>query len=423
MEVDEPPSSNMDGKGESSMQAQEKIIKIHPLSIIGISDHWTRVVSGGSALASNSIIMGILFGYQKGLTISIIDAEEVEYKKDGEDQVQHEHVKTKIELHQKVFPMHEVVGWYRVSTTTEGGEDDDEGMMGLPTTEDMMINNGWMKEYSKNPLFILMNTLQEEEEEEEADEMKERGEPTEGAQEKLDRDEELPLSIYETLVTSDGKDQTRSVFLNLEFELETFESERIAVEKVFKTQPTAAVIETLPSSTDERGQQEEKSNLPMAMSNPEKKTKRENEEDDAPQPTPPLSASALHIQSLKSSIEAMNARIAVLLEFLKKTQSGQIPLDHGILRQVESLIRQLPFVMGRGDFTTRVDAAACNNQQMKDTRLVKEFESECDDMLLMSFLASVAKTTKTVLTYSEKFRVANDTSHNRDGMGGMRKPL
>ncbi len=38
------------------------IIKIHPLAIIGISDHHTRVVMGGSALPRSSPVVGLLFG-------------------------------------------------------------------------------------------------------------------------------------------------------------------------------------------------------------------------------------------------------------------------------------------------------------------------------------------------------------------------
>ena len=47
----------------SSLVPRQRIVKIHPLAIIGISDHHTRVVSGGSALPRTSPVVGLLFGF------------------------------------------------------------------------------------------------------------------------------------------------------------------------------------------------------------------------------------------------------------------------------------------------------------------------------------------------------------------------
>jgi len=371
---------------------QEKIIKMHPLALIGISDHSTRVLSGGSGQPKDSVIMGLLFGMQNHLTISIIDAEEVEYKHNKQ------HVDTKIELHQKVFPTHEVVGWYRVYRNGTGGDEEEAG---LPTPDDMTINNGWMKGYNESPLFVLMSSGEEDAASAEKDGMDvDAGADEPDAREKMDQDQQLPLNVYETLVASE---QTGAIFVDLDFELETFEPERIAVEEVFKTQPaTGPSVSLKPAAAkaaDGRDQpdardSENKGGVEVEV--------EEEEEDDA------RSASSLKIQSLTSSIEAMNARIAVLLEFLRKTQEGKIPPDHALLRQVESLVRQLPFVVGRGDF------AVMGSRQMRDGRIAQEFEDGYDDMLVLSFLASMAKTTKAVLNYTEKFMVVNDNNKNRD---------
>jgi len=428
MDVDDSPAPGAGNDGNAtqanSKQMQEKIIKMHPLALIGISDHSTRVITGGTAQPTNSVIMGLLFGVQNHLTISIIDAEEVEYNHNKQ------HVDTKIQLHQKVFPTHEVVGWYRVFRSDMNGKEEE---MGLPTPEDMMINNGWMKEYNESPLFVLMSSGEKEEAELLAAEAAEKEDKQKAqkpsadfdmdvddreARDKMDRDEQLPLSIYETLVIAEQKEQqpvrSGAIFVNLEFELETFEPERIAVEQVFKTQPTTnstvvPITKATVSSSSAGANDPPKMGPPRPPSLSEDKSsaKKEEDEEDALHP-PPLSASSLHIQSLQSSIEAMNARIAVLLEFLRKTQSGKIPPDHALLRQVGSLVRQLPFVVGRGDF------AVTGSRQMRDSRIAQEFEDGYDDMLLLSFLASVAKTTKAVLNYSDKFRIANDSHKNRD---------
>lgn len=441
MDVDGSPVATgaqiSDGKSKeqpNSKQMQEKIIKMHPLALIGISDHSTRVISGGTAQPTNSVIMGLLFGVQNHLTISIIDAEEVEYNHNKE------HVDTKISLHQKVFPAHEVVGWYRVFRSDGTTGEDRE--MGLPTPEDMAINNGWMKEYNESPLFVLMSSGEKEEEERIAAEaeaarkendggtdMDVDGDPDEReARDKMDRDEQLPLSIYETLLIAEQTARSAAIFVNLEFELETFEPERIAVEEVFKTQPTTAgsvlpttsALSTPPADADDPPKMGPP--LPPKIENDTPSPSKPNQHDedaaaDALHHPPPPSASTLHIRSLQSSIEAMNARIAVLLEFLRKTQSGRIPPDHALLRQVGSLVRQLPFVTGRGDFAVE------GSRTMRDGRVAGEFEDGYDDMLVMAFLASVAKTTKAVLSYSDKFRVTNDQQKNsRDGLG-LRKIL
>ena len=52
-------SATAGGGGEVATRS----IKIHPLAIIGISDHHTRVVSGGSALPPEAPVVGLLFGY------------------------------------------------------------------------------------------------------------------------------------------------------------------------------------------------------------------------------------------------------------------------------------------------------------------------------------------------------------------------
>jgi hypothetical protein len=112
----------------------------------------------------------------------------------------------------------------------------------------------------------------------------------------------------------------------------------------------------------------------------------------------------------------MNARVAILLEFLYKVQSGDIPPNHGLLRQVGSLVRQLPLVMGRGTTTgctNSTDTIMEGGTKMQHGVLAGEFENEFEDALLMSFLATIAKTTKAVLVYSDKVQAA----HNIGGGG------
>jgi hypothetical protein len=137
-----------------------------------------------------------------------------------------QNVRTKIELHQTCFPNHHVVGWYRVS---RGGDETDEDP--LPVEEDMVMNHGWMKEFNESPLFVLMDggaaektearnrnkggqgrDNDNEEKEEKSSMQLNAGEE---AREKMDRDEQLPLTVFETVMTDHGP-----LFVNLDFELE-----------------------------------------------------------------------------------------------------------------------------------------------------------------------------------------------------------
>eukprot|EP00978_Attheya_sp_CCMP212_P044562 scaffold314411_cov47-Attheya_sp.AAC.1 len=375
MEVDTPTTAGGDQSGSS--QQQEKILKVHPLALINISDHCTRVRAGGSALASTSPVLGILFGYQEGLVVTIVDAEEIEYTHSStpgtqfgggteEEQVAHKQsIQTKIVLHQKVFTRHEVVGWYRVS--------DEEHA--TPTEEDLRMNTGVMRDFNESPIFVLMsdtntasNNTSNHSSRTTAKLASSEGQE---AREQLERDERLPLSIYETLVTISGEENTaRAVFVNMEFELETYGPERIAVETVFKSRPGSN--KSKPSSKEKQAaNQESMDNISLEESGLDRQ-----------------------MESVTTSISSMNARVAILLDFLTKTRNGDIPPNHALLRQVDGLVRQLPAKLTKSS----------------------EFTNEYQDMMTLSYLAAVAQTTRIVQGYTEKF----DLIHNPDvgALGG-----
>ena len=462
MDIDSPPHATSTPSAATTTTTSTTQIKIHPLAIIGISDHQTRIATGGSPLTSLPSsssskklppIVGLLFGYQNGITISIVDAEEIQINytnttgnadiKNIVTPEQKKNIQTKIELHQKVFPNHEVIGWYRVDVDDKkDSEDEDEEI--LPVEMDLIMTNVWMKEYNESPLFVLMDANEKKPtntsdsnaaadsanedankvgnvEGEKDPKKTKNNEFGENAREQLDRDEQLPLAVYETMTTGCAASSDTSaaaanagmVFVNLDFELETFEPERIAVERVFQTQPKNVSGGTTTTST----------NVSTTAS-----TSAANPEDAASASTGPAvtteskastvqtqteSAAGTQIQSLITSIEAMNVRIAVLLDFLYRTQRGEIPPNHALLRQVRSLVNQLPLVMGKGTYNTIGTAGTAEDEKeekMRNETLAKEFENEYDDMLVVSFLATIAKTTKAVLSYSEKFKVVNENS-------------
>ena len=63
MDVEPATSATAAGEGGAATATSSRSIKMHPLAIIGISDHHTRVVTGGSALRTSAPVVGLLFGY------------------------------------------------------------------------------------------------------------------------------------------------------------------------------------------------------------------------------------------------------------------------------------------------------------------------------------------------------------------------
>mmetsp|Transcript_18064 Transcript_18064/g.41091 ORF Transcript_18064/g.41091 Transcript_18064/m.41091 type:complete len:289 (-) Transcript_18064:160-1026(-) len=160
---------------------------------MNISDHHTRVRTGGSPLPPSSLVVGILFGTRDSAESphSVVDTAEVEYETTSAGPVLTvDSIRTKIELHCEVFPLIDAVGWYRV------GDDVDPSDLAL---------HEQMRGLVDSPVFVLV-----------------RSDPEDGAK-------DVPVSIYEG-------DEGGAAFLALEFELDAHEPERIAIEHVAKTQ-------------------------------------------------------------------------------------------------------------------------------------------------------------------------------------------
>ncbi len=97
------------------------------------------------------------------------------------------------------------------------------------TPEDLAIQAEFAKEYAANSaviessslLFVLMNP---------------NAFMNDTNSESKNYSQELPITVYEALVTSDLQQQSRTVFVGLSFELSTGQPERIVIEKVFSEQ-------------------------------------------------------------------------------------------------------------------------------------------------------------------------------------------
>lgn len=300
-----------------------------------------------------------------------------------EDSPHRQNILRKIELYQKVFPRHQVVGWYRVHTNNSSEAMTDASLVDIvPTDDDLRMNQEEMAQYCgegvESPLFVLMNAASPQYTGVSSGE--DDAKPSADAGSSLD--DTLPLTVYETLI-SEG---SGSAFVNATFELETQEPERIAVERVFQTQPSNAAG----SAAQQKEKEENKDTNKHGGGN-----KRDDKKGFQPTFVRGPSELEMQLDSLQSSIESMNVRMAVLLEFLQKVEKGELPPDNALLRSIDGLLQQLPLVL----------AALKEGTQTQPQPLV-ELENDYTDTMLLSYLAAVAKTAKSVHVYSEKFRGA-----------------
>ncbi|KAL7489585.1 hypothetical protein ACHAW6_015245 [Cyclotella cf. meneghiniana] len=399
MEIDTPTTSS-----SPPASPLEKQIKIHPLAIITISDHHTRIISGGSALPPSSPVIGLLFGHRHDNVISVVDAEEIDPTATSANDDPScagggsESIRKKIELHRKVFSRHDAVGWYRVNK--EGSPE--------PTQDDLQRNQLEISQYCVDPLFVVLNAASSEY----------TGEKKPAADDQVFDDDQLPLMVYETLAV-DSQDRgasSNAVFVNVDFELETYEPERIAVEKVFKTAPSkSASVSSNVESTANSSKTEETRKV--------KKSKKEENALKVPEQMPARPSSELDAQldSLQSSIRAMNTRMKVLLEFLRKVERGELPRDDALLRSVDGLLQQLPLVCAALE-----EGVMASHSSIGDhigdykRRPLRELENDYNDTILLSYLAAVAKTAKTVHVYTEKYRGAFESNSSLRDISGRR---
>lgn len=429
--------------------------------------------------------MGLLFGYYSNANgngngngnnggsssrdVSIVDAEEMQYPTmsssniSGDDDSHRAAILQKIELHQKVFPQHKVVGWYRVTKDNDANSmadnDGDDDVM--PTEDDLRMNQTEMARYCRGssnndsggnghgeiedgeqegvetPLFVLMNASKTTDS---GDSKKKPSSSTtsttNNASEEMEVDEELPLTVYETLSTSETGGNSGAVFVNVDFELETYEPERIAVEKVFKTQPSKSSAttqqqqsssSTTSKNSKEKGNDHQNRKMGKKSKNHEgsEQSKQQQKSSSSKQPPDARGPTELdgQIDSLQSSIRALNIRMNVLLEFLQMVKRGEIAdPDDGLLRSVDGLVRQLPLVLasleeGRSSstsFSISVGGGGAGGRRAP----LRELENEMDDTMLLTYLAAVAKTARSVHVYSEKFRTVVES-----GKSDPRRPL
>jgi COP9 signalosome complex subunit 6 len=202
-------SSSTAAASSSSSSSSGLTFKLHPLVIVNISDHYTRVKSQlrqqqpqsphNSQNNSNEAVRvyGCVIGIQKGRTVEIFNSFELLYDP-STNSLDRAFLEKKQELYKKVFPNFYILGWY--STGSDAQE------------SDMHIHKALM-DINESPVYVLLN-------------------PSINHAQK-----DLPLTIFESeLHVIDGIPQL--IFVRSSYTIETVEAERISVDHVAHLKPS-----------------------------------------------------------------------------------------------------------------------------------------------------------------------------------------
>lgn len=179
----------------SAAAAEGRRVGLHPLAIVGISDHFTRVKMGGSRAPADSPVFGLLFGAQKDLDLRVVDA--IELARTAEGGLDHDFLAKQVELYTDVYKDRELVGWYALAAEADAGH--------------LQLHAEFLR-YNEAPVLLLMDP---------------RPDPDAKG---------LPLTCLEHEVrVVDGA--PRTLFAAVPFQLETLQAETIAMEHVARQGP------------------------------------------------------------------------------------------------------------------------------------------------------------------------------------------
>lgn len=184
--------------------------KLHPLVILNISDHYTRVKSqlqiahvgsnndaSASTLPPAQRVFGCVLGIQKGRTVEIFNSFELLYD-DSTNSLDRVFLEKKQELYKKVFPNFYILGWYSTGSDAQD--------------MDMQIHKALM-DINESPIYVLLDP----------------------ATSQLQKD--LPVTVYESeLHVIEGIPQL--IFVRSGYSIETVEAERISVDHVAHLKPS-----------------------------------------------------------------------------------------------------------------------------------------------------------------------------------------
>jgi COP9 signalosome complex subunit 6 len=262
----------------------EREISLHPLVIVNVGDHLTRIRSSSTTTTANNNntnttpkqqrAFGVLLGIQEGKRAAVLDCMEclMDVKSDGTLQMNHAFMKEQMELYKVVFPRYEMLGWYAAGS-------------GLQESDIALHKQ--MSELNESPLFLIMDPQRIS-----------TATTTTSTTPTTQKNNQLPLMVVEAVMQM-VKDQPTMAFVEVPLKIDTVESERIVVDRIVGGAARSAA-DTSSSS------------LPT------------------------------HVASLHNAVSMLRNRVFILKSFLQAIREGRIAPDRELLIQASSVCAQLP---------------------------------------------------------------------------------
>ena len=142
---------NVEAKSDNSVMASSSVIvptilvSLHPLDIMNVSEHWTRIRAQKEP-GSNITIIGAFIGKQKGRNIEIMNSFELKFDIiESKIVIDSDYYKAKEQQFKQVFPDLDFLGWY------SNGD--------LPNEGDMNIHHQIIVQIHESPLFLKLNPM------------------------------------------------------------------------------------------------------------------------------------------------------------------------------------------------------------------------------------------------------------------------
>jgi COP9 signalosome complex subunit 6 len=185
--------------------------KLHPLVLINVSDHHTRVAAQlDPGESSVERVMGCLLGFQTGTReVEICTSFEVATTRDAATDapgLDASYLSDQIARYKQVFPKFDVVGWYATGA-------------GVDQKRDMPIHRS-LSHLNENPVFLLFDPRRTEKK-------------TTPASSDVSERDTLPVTLHEACWVSDGSNNSNTqTFREKSFVVETVEAERVSVDHV-----------------------------------------------------------------------------------------------------------------------------------------------------------------------------------------------
>eukprot|EP00616_Rhizochromulina_sp_CCMP1243_P001437 CAMPEP_0118963828 /NCGR_PEP_ID=MMETSP1173-20130426/1635_1 /TAXON_ID=1034831 /ORGANISM="Rhizochromulina marina cf, Strain CCMP1243" /LENGTH=299 /DNA_ID=CAMNT_0006912213 /DNA_START=83 /DNA_END=982 /DNA_ORIENTATION=+ len=275
-----------------------KLVKVHPAVLFSILDHFIRRQEGQVR------VIGTLLGYVEESCVEVTNCFAVPHSdKQDEVAVGQAFNKTMYDLHQRVNPKEQIVGWYATS------------MEGVSVVDSSSLIHGFYAEECADPVHLVVDTAM--------------------------RGDTLGVKAYVSTPLTVAGIELANMFHQIKVELFSSEPERICIDRMIKGQKSPFTSsESLAEITEE-------------------------------------------LHGIGVSMERLLGMIEVASSYVDKVIAGEVQADEETGRRIADTLASVPRI--RPEVFDRV------------------FNDNIQDLLMVSYLASL---TKTQLTISERLNAA-----------------